>query len=482
MFATYFPSTKQLTEAPVFAMVDYSIRGQCIVRSRPYNQNQPYNFRMDVKAAKGNLLRQEERVGVMMINGNILLPLRDCVFSPDGSNAPTAALSVKEKRIVPFVKGLISPEFNGCHVWETPIEIDALTMSLFARATKFTTKESIAVPRITHRLPDQPINPFAFRTHGPHQSNRKGYVLEEGKWCAFKGSDIFDMETGKEIKTAVDIDKRLVVIHELQESIFSKDDMYTFRNSVERTNLYVPITHEIVINHTCPETDPEFGKKFYDSLGIAYDVYDEVTFHEDGMVDTSTMVEGKHDFGVMKRKVHVLRAKYVENLITAAVAFVDKMPDKQREGYFDSYEGAEHAGFDRMDAVRSKHDFADVVVTIEENPDASTKRHLLNGHRLGQIIRDISDSFIGSAHEYFDLPKYKPEENFHNWTNCHQFSDACVERLFDELTEVVEIYVPITTPRFTDESNAILQAFYNYSGYRSADQVFESEVNTVARF
>lgn len=459
MLPIYFPTDIKLGKEPIWTSVDFNVRRDLDVRTNPSNQKTRARWDSSIKAKKGLLTYGEENPTVIMATNSVLLPLDLCVVSiePRIGNGGIG-LDPKENELTPLMKGFTPNKYSGCFNYEQINELDAIIYSLFARATGFNVPTTLAAPS-TQFVFGSEVGRFGY-AYSMINEKSTGYVLDNDKiWYRFIESNLFDIKTGKLVHEDVDVTKKPAVLYERpNHCIDIGNNPFTFKSVKACNNQYFADAGTLVFKCDTGPTDPDFGKTFFDRLGIQYDIYDDVSYTEDNKVDTAFMLDGIHDFAVMKRNMWVIDPDGVSALIKDAVEYVDSLG-------LSEFAADDEDMFDFRPMIQNAGDVVSFAVSSELELTENVIGRLAMHHRLDGIVNYIAKSFKGKLSTFAGLSTKTELHTRRPWACKTDLSKEEYVYVFGRILKKTYTYLPIATPRFSNEVCGYLQAFANYSGH-----------------
>lgn len=184
--------------------------------------------------------------------------------------------------------------------------------------------------------------------------------------------------------------------------------------------------------------DPEMGKKFFDGLGVDYDVYDTFPLLENGDVDNAGFLEGKHNFGVAKRICYFFDFEKIAKLLSL---IEERLTDEDLED--ENIDGQ---------LYNLKNTLANIncYIGVSDEP-IEDLIGLLPAYRYDHIgwcfrdllnaVKETSGSLLGEKEEAVDDDVINP----------HLLFDAT------KFITSAEIWVPFFTPRIGNKEAGVLK-------------------------
>ncbi len=470
MLPIYFPTNIKHEGDVLVAAVDWPSLGKLYTHTSMNGKGSRYP---QEPVDKGLMSRDELDTSAFIINDTRILPVELCTILQEETNQPIMGMDPTAKEMVPLIDKIKPIKYASCHMWGRLGRIESIFFNLFARATGLNSTDKIPVPRNTrhnfHNMKkfSKPATPEILKPKHHVEEEDKGLVLHEKVWYRYIGKNLFDIKTGELKHEGIDTFTAVAVMPENNSSRnYAAQKPFSFKEPyTSRFNLY-GASQNLILNHVTSLTDPDFGKTFFDSLGISYDIYDKVTFDEDGQVDTSAMLDGKYDFAVQKRTclvidheavltLHAEGANYLkskagmttENLISDLTKETDNL-DK-RVDFFD---------FARHDNIEFALANASEIITIRPNITKDLKVKFCKHWEISNIIAAINKAFDGYYHEAYGLSVGSTPDR----KNAFGYGTPKEVQLdiFEKITKKVDIYLPILTPRFSNEVCSLLKAYY----------------------
>ena len=471
MLPIYFPTDIKTDKKPITASIDWRSIGKLQIRNRFDSKIQEQHRQFSEKADNTLLERFEQHPVAIMVNEVTILPLETITISDEESMRAIAGMDPEEGTMEVIGPMVMPNKYAACHGWGFHQSLTGIVADLFARATGLKTNKTISSPSsFCHNFKKTGYGLEQYNGRPRHRYDDfkdEGLVLYDKVWYRYVDSNLYDMVTNDLKHSDVNVFKAPAVIP--IEGRRTNQQAYRFANSAEvyhNRRTYQPL----ILNHTVEVTDPDFGKKFFEELGIGYDVYDEVTFDEDGHVDTAIMLTGKHDFAVQKRNVVVIDTQAVVDLIEEGKRWCKEKSIKsglqenqqtqtvtQDDGDLDFVLGG-LGGFGSTSDILGN---ANLLLSVRDELTDDICVALTVQWQFDTIIRHLNKAFGGKINDFFNTNEpdddIEPEER--------GFENGRVSRLaalgvFDRITKSIEIYLPIITPRFENNICSILRAHF----------------------
>lgn len=428
MLPIYFPSDIVREEAVVSALLDPSSK-------QAFSFSVDYRTSMDEppRTETDTLLRTGERVPeIFLVGGSTIVPLTKVVIRDgDERSDPLIGLDPVKNTMESFARGIVPTKFSGCHRWVTPKDLDTVIFTLFARATNIGSIKDLPSPSSSrHNFDDVKKR----TTPQPKESDTtvtlptSGLVYYCGVWYKFVGENLYDINTNDLKHSGVIASRQQVYIPENEEWHKRKDRAFSFESKNKLGRLWSYSNNPIIFNHEIKPTDPEFGKKFFASFGIKYDVYESLIIKENGEVDNSQFLKGKHDFAVIKRSCLILDLEGATELYESVKVETVEQPKETKAAKFRTVDRSFEGHVKDLNRILSP-----VVLGLEDRINKKCMHHYL--------VRRLIDF----------LHERLREGNGATLSN---------EEIFKKITKAVDIYIPVATPHFTNEVCGILNTLF----------------------
>lgn len=385
--------------------------------------------------------------------GMMLLPVKKIGVGLKPNRGPSVIADPKEKHLRKLDENIRSLDDERIGAWEKPVSFRRMFVECLLRASSFDTAMRLNAPRdINIRWPFNKINGTKDNINAPMRKVgggvlEEGHVLKDGKWYRFSNTQLRDIDTLDVISDDYKFGDAVIHLpltpyHNHRQ--FSNDKGFDFTSNTEslRPNLTI-----------CPPTlctDPEFGKRLLESMDIDFDVYDEITYLEDGRIDPRMFLEGKHQFGIIKRKAVVIDDVLAEQLLDEAYQTSGKKKptpankdDKKVSAFGRVRE--EDIGFPNAHTNR--------IFSLHHGKTNALLTRMTCDYGAGKIIYAIMDAGDEDAE--------KGLANFARRGEEYKAPKRQME-ILDKIVVERDIYIPIFTPRLSEQVNAVLFAYSSY--------------------
>lgn len=446
MFVTYFPT--ELTGHDVETLrLDHDCLHKLVYRT-PFNApNRDHK--------KDSLISPGEFSAPFIRFGNIGIPLETGIlcldYGPDqGQKTMYFGYDKKDNSYQSIPTQVINEKFENCQKWNPILSFGELLFNVFARATNLKSDAKITTPtalRFNFPGPDGEIdldtNAERFRfAHGNDDSNTKYIALVDNVWVMAQGKTMTSLDNGAVVPG--EFDRSKAQAYSIEDPSFNNRDRFTFHSPSPFESHYH--YRQLNINVPCSPLDPDIGRKLFESLGIKFDVVDNVKF-KNGEVDPAIFIEGTEEFAIVKSKVRVFNMDKVHAL--KAKYFEEEQPKSKKKSRFQP--------FHMEDRVL---ELENIYLTC--NFDGELTDKVLNhiprfDYRVNFFINKVLDgegeerskgSEPTETTDIFGEPsRHSREERFKR-----------TAEILRDITEEREIYLPAFTPRLESETNAIINS------------------------